>query len=321
MKTPRFWSCPYHPLALLLAPLGSVYAFVTSWRVRHARPYRAKVPVICIGNLTAGGTGKTPVSLAMADLLRQEGKNPFFLTRGYGGKIKNVLIDSDSKRRAEDVGDEPLLLAAHAPVVINPDRGQGARKAIQNGADCLIMDDGFQNPTLSKDVSFLIFDGAQGIGNGYAIPAGPLRERFPSGLARAQAAVILGEDKHHLAEKINLPVFYADVVELVPENNDSPVVAFAGIGRPQKFYDSLKKCGFQVIETYDFPDHHAYMRTELQTLIDRAAACGADLYTTSKDYVKIPTDMRKAFRVLEITVQWKDPKKLRDFLRTHGLIS
>lgn len=315
MKTPFFWT-EKNIISTLLMPLGWLYGSATKLRFMFKKTRKADVPVICVGNLTAGGTGKTPVSLSIAQILQNMGNKPFFLTRGYGGKIKNIQVDA-SIHTAKQVGDEPLLLADAAPTIVNPDRYQGAVLAVKNGADCLIMDDGFQNPGLFKDLSFLVFDGISGIGNGLCVPAGPLRESFDAGLKRAQALIILGEDRHCLAQRVNLPIFYGRIKEIEPQYNNRGVLAFAGIGRPQKLYDSLQKCGLKVIETIDFPDHHQYQRHELEQLIKRAAEKKLDIYTTSKDFVKIPQDMQNHFNVLSIKIDWQDEDALRRFIKQY----
>ena len=242
-------------------------------------------------------------------------ENPFFVSRGYGGKAQDILVDI-KKDKAEVVGDEPLLLAQRAPVVINADRYKAAQKAIENGADIIVMDDGFQNPVLYKDISFLVFDGEFGIGNGFGVPAGPMRESFSQGLKRAQAVIIIGEDKHNIATKLSaLPVFYAKVVNEPINPQHKKAIAFAGIGRPQKFYNSLKQCGVEIVETIDFPDHHQYSKDELENLILRAKEKKAQLYTTTKDYVKIPQELRPHFNVLQIKIKWQDEKSLETFLK------
>lgn len=313
MKTPAFWSEPNF-LSRLLKPLGTVYAFATRLRIGLGRPCKIGRPVVCIGNLTAGGTGKTPVAAAVAGLLQQAGKNPFFVSRGYGGTLKNIMVDKE-KHTASEVGDEPLLLARRAPVIVNPDRVAGAQKALRSGAEVIVMDDGFQNPGLYKDLSFLVFDGGFGIGNGLSVPAGPLRENFAAGLKRAHAAIILGEDKHNLSAKIaGIPIFRGSVVPVRPEVSDTDAVAFAGIGRPEKFYASMRELGFNLVETVDFPDHHRYTAVELNRLIDKARSKDALLFTTAKDFVKIPTQMQKYFRVLEIEIRWEDEAALSKFI-------
>ncbi len=312
MKTPAHWN-KRSLLSAILLPIGMLYSAVTSLRLKK-HPRKVSVPVICIGNLTAGGTGKTPTATAMAGLLRECGKKPAFVSRGYGGKLCGVMVDP-KRHRAADVGDEPLLLAREAPVSINSDRFAAALKAIENDADVLIMDDGFQNPGLFKDLSFLIFDGAFGIGNGLPVPAGPLRENFAIGLKRAQAVVIIGEDCHNLSEKIKeIPVFEARIVPELPTLVSDRVVAFAGIGRPEKFYNSLREKGIEPILTMDFPDHHFYTRQELEMLLQQARSQNAELITTAKDFVKIPPEMQPDFKVLEIKIEWEDKNKIRDFV-------
>lgn len=313
MKTPDFWKSK-NLLADILTPLGLIYGLATALRLRFKKSRKVPYPVICIGNLTAGGTGKTPVSVSIAALLQQAGKRPFFVTRGYGGKSRNIFADA-KKYNVRETGDEPLLLARQAPTVINPDRATGAELAIKNGADTIIMDDGFQNPGLYKDLSFLVFDGTTGIGNGKCIPAGPLRETFATGIKRAQAIIILGEDKHNLSARItDLPVFRGHIKALPPKIAPQNVIAFAGIGRPQKFYDSLQELGFSIIKTFDFGDHHFYTEDELQNLLHEAHYFNAELFTTAKDFVKIPNKLQKHFNVLEITVEWEDPQSLVDFV-------
>lgn len=312
MKTPSFWNS-VNLISNLLLPLGYIYAAATAHRVKKT-PRRVDKPVICIGNLTAGGTGKTPTALAIAEILQQNGRNPYFVSRGYGGKCKDLIVNPQIHTAAE-VGDEPLLLAQKAKVSINPERYLAACKAIADGADCIIMDDGFQNPTLYKDLSLLVFDGEAGIGNGRPVPAGPLRENFAKGLKRADAAIILGKDCHNLAAALSdLPIFYGQVTPVVPSAPLRPALAFAGIGRPEKFYNSLCECQVELRRRIDFPDHHFYTIDELQQLIDTAQQENLDLFTTGKDFVKIPALLRKHFRVLEIGIKWQNPDKLAQFI-------
>lgn len=313
MKTPGYWQ-KKGLYARLLLPAGILYSTATALRLKLKRPRKVSVPVICIGNLTAGGTGKTPTAAAIAALLKESGYKPAFVSRGYGGSLCGVTVDPQ-KHTAREVGDEPLLLAREAPVSINPDRFLAAQKATANGADVLIMDDGFQNPGLYKDLSFLIFDGAAGIGNGWPVPAGPLRENFAAGLKRAQAAVIIGEDRCNLSGRLKeLPVFKAKIVSELPALTSDKVIAFAGIGRPEKFYNSLREHGIEPIKTFDFPDHHFYDRQELEELLRQARTEKAELITTAKDFVKIPPQMQSLFKVLEIKIDWEDKDALRRFV-------
>ncbi len=312
MKTPTHWKS-INFLSVVLFPLGIVYGLVTALRLKLKTTHKVNAKIICVGNLTAGGTGKTPVCLSLAKMLQQNDKNPFFITRGYGGKDKNTLVTPSHK--AMEVGDEPLLLSQQAPTVVNPNRYQAALKAINHGADIIIMDDGFQNPSLYKDISLLVIDGNYGFGNGFCIPAGPLREFISSGLKRADAAIILGEDKHNLASILKpLPVFKGKVVADCNKITNRNIIAFAGIGHPSKFYQSLEECGFNILQNFDFPDHHFYNEKELLQIIEIAKNKNADIYTTSKDFVKIPIKLRPHFKVLEITVEWENSQAFYNFL-------
>ena len=279
------------------------------------KPKSVNKRVICIGNLTAGGTGKTPVAISVAKILKEYGYNPAFVSRGYGGVLQGVMVNSKI-HTAKDVGDEPLILAREAPVSINANRYLAAQKAIDNGADMIIMDDGYQNPGLKKDISIVVFDGGFGIGNGRPIPSGPMREYLETGLLRADAAMIIGDDLFNLSQKIKkIPVFYGRVEPIKPKKiTNKKVVAFAGIGRPEKFYKSLSEIGFDVMETFDFPDHHYYNTKELNNIIFKAQKYRADIYTTEKDFVKIPRELQANFKVLEIKINWGYDQKLKDFL-------
>ncbi len=313
MYTPTHWKNA-NLLSVLLYPLGCFYGLATALRLAFHKPRKVSVPVICVGNLTAGGTGKTPVSIALAELLQKNGRRPFFVTRGYGGNLQDIQVEPN-KHDAAQTGDEPLLLARQAPVIVNRHRFDGAQKAVSLGADAIIMDDGFQNPALHKDISFIVIDGEFGLGNGFCIPAGPLREFVSHGVKRAQAVIIVGPDKHNLAADFKIPVFHARIEPSRPVSKDNPrVIAFAGIGRPQKFYKSLADCGFEILKTFDFPDHHFYKETELLELIAQAKSLKAEIYTTSKDYVKIPASLRGNFKVLEIAVVWNEPDQLTQFI-------
>ncbi len=313
MKTPTYWKNK-NIISLLLWPFGCLYGLATATRLLLKTPHKVDSRVICVGNLTAGGTGKTPVSISLAAILQQNGQNPYFVSRGYGGKLKGLQVMPDI-HSAADVGDEPLLLARQAPVIINPDRYAGALMAEQEGANYIIMDDGFQNPSLYKDISFVVIDGNIGLGNGFCIPAGPLREFKELGLHRASAVMLIGEDTHDLAASFGrLPVFKGRIKPVSPSPLTYDVVAFAGIGRPEKFYQSLAGCGFNIVATRDFPDHHFYTEDELNQLIALGKQHKAPVYTTAKDFVKIPPHLQSKFKVLEITIEWENPSELADFI-------
>ena len=312
MKTPSFWQSK-GIIAHLLYPLGKIYALATKINLKLHTPQKVTIPVICIGNLTAGGSGKTPTAISIASILQDMGYHPFFFFFFYGGKLTNVLVDIN-RHTPEQVGDEPLLLAHQAPVIVNPDRFQGAQTALSHGADIIIMDDGFQNPKLYKDLSFLVFDGSIGYGNGYCVPAGPLREEVSQGIRRAQAMIIIGEDKKNLKSQISLPTFMGKITPKKPQISTSDVIAFAGIGRPEKFYLTLKELGYNLVETVDFPDHHFYSTKELESLITRAEEQNCELITTTKDFVKIPPNLQAKFHALEIEIKWQNKKELQEFI-------
>ena len=294
--------------------MGKLYGAATALRLKIKKPKKAEIPVICIGNITAGGTGKTPVAISIAKMLTTAMRHPIFVTRGYGGKLQNVLVNN-KKHTAQEVGDEPLLLSEQAPVVVNADRYAGAQLAVREGADVVIMDDGFQNPSLFKDLSFLVFDGHYGIGNGKIIPAGPLRETFEAGIRRADALIILGKDKHELAKRSKLPVFYGHTEPTQTTVGNTDVLAFAGIGHPQKFYHTLQQQGFNVVETIDFPDHHYYTKEEIEQILQKAKKLNAEVYTTGKDFVKIPSLYHNSINVLDIAVVWDKPEELLQFVQ------
>ncbi len=306
MREPAFWRTD-GALARLLAPLGRLYAWETARRLR--RPgWRAPVPVICIGNASAGGTGKTTVVLDIAARLLARHHSPALLTRGYGGSAGQRRIDlaHDTARTA---GDEPMLLAAVAPTFAGADRGLTARMAVDWGADCLVMDDGLQNPSLEKDLSLLVIDGAAGIGNGRVIPAGPLREPLAAAAARCQAAVLIGADDHGVAGMLGIPVLRAHL-ESPPDLAGQRVFAFAGIGRPEKFFATLRAAGAEVAGTRGFADHHGFSEREFAAVLAEAARLDAAPITTPKDAARLTPAQRAHVLVAPVLLVWDDPAAL-----------
>jgi tetraacyldisaccharide 4'-kinase len=317
MRAPEFWAHDTLP-ARLLAPLGEAYGLAGRLRRRLWRPVRAAVPVICVGNLVAGGAGKTPVVLALAAHLIEQGRRPHLLTRGYGGCRPGPLWVDPARHDAATVGDEALLLAEIAPTWCARDRVAGARTAAAAGADLLVMDDGFQNPSLHQDLTLLVVDGAFGFGNCRLLPAGPLRERIGSGLARASAVVQLGEDEVGLDALLpqGVPWLRARLCAGLdaPDLRRRRVVAFAGIGRPEKFFRSLADAGALLVGRHGFADHHRYRRREILALLAEAAAKEALCVTTAKDRVRVPADLRTSITILPATVSWQDPAALAQVL-------
>jgi tetraacyldisaccharide 4'-kinase len=293
--SPAFWWQARPSLAArLLAPLGRIYGAVTAARMDRKPRARPKIPVICIGNLVAGGSGKTPFALALASLLADAGERPVFLTRGYGGRLSGATpVQVDPRHHtAADVGDEALLLAGCGPTVICPDRVAGASIAETLGS-VILMDDGFQNPSLEKTVSLVLLDAASGIGNRQCLPAGPLRAPVARQLPHGHALVVVGkgagaEPVRSAAQARALPVFEARIEPCNGAMVDGlSVLAFSGIGRPEKFVESLTRAGATVVGQRFFGDHHTFREAEARQLLDAANAGGLTLVTTAKDHVRL----------------------------------
>jgi tetraacyldisaccharide 4'-kinase len=309
--TPEFWA-RRGPLSSLLLPLAWAYGAGAAARQAWTQPFRAAVPVICIGNLVAGGAGKTPVALSLAALLKARGHAVHILSRGYAGSLAGPVPVDRVRHSATDVGDEPLLLAAAAPTWVARDRVASAKAAIAAGAGVLLLDDGLQNPRLAKTLSLLVVDGGAGFGNGRVLPAGPLREPLAGGLARADLVVLMGDDEAGVAPLLQgKPVLRARLVaQNGPDFAGKPVVAFAGIGRPAKFFASLAATGARLIARHGFPDHHPYREEELSRLLAEAADTGASLVTTAKDRVRLAPEWRARIGVLTVAVAWDDAAAL-----------
>lgn len=311
MRTPEFWIGQSRLAGLMrraLAPASSLYAATVAYKVRHARPYRSTSKVVCVGNLTAGGTGKTPIAIALARMLVERDERPYFLTRGYGGREHGPLLVDPLQHCASDVGDEALLLAAAAPTIVARDRVAGARLAEAEGADVIIMDDGHQNFSLAKDLSLVVIDSEQGFGNGKVLPAGPLREPIQQGLARADAIVSVGKP---FVFRFRKPVLHARLVTHEDANLlGERVIAFAGIGRPQKFFQTLRQVGASVVATHAFADHHVYARSDLKRLHIQSKKTQARLITTEKDFLRLSPEQREGIRHLPVHAEFDDPAAL-----------
>lgn len=310
MLAPEFWAHDALP-ARLLGPVGEAYGMIGRLRRRLARPARAAVPVICIGNLVVGGAGKTPVALALAARLIARGRRPHLLTRGYGGRLAGPVRVDPARHDAAAVGDEALLLADTAPTWCARDRVRGAQAAVAAGADLLIMDDGYQNPWLHQDVRLLVVDG--NFGNCRLLPAGPLREPLGAGLARASAVVELGTDDAVFDRLLGRMIWLRAELRAGPDApalHDRRVVAFAGIGRPEKFFRSLTDAGALLVGRHAFADHHRYRRREVMALLAEAETDDALCVTTAKDRVRLPADLRASITIWPVVVSWGDPAAL-----------
>jgi tetraacyldisaccharide 4'-kinase len=312
LKTPAFWADKNSILAQALAPLGGMTAALTARRIKKSG-FAPGIPVICAGNAGAGGSGKTIVAL---DLLARLSGRPFALTRGYGGRLTGPVLVGPG-HSARDVGDEALLLAAVAPVIVARDRAAGARLALAEGAGAIVMDDGLQNPGLAKTLSLLVIDGGYGFGNFLLLPAGPLREPVAAAAARCQAAVLIGADVTGAVARLPaaLPVLRARLdAACAMDLAGLPVVAFAGIGRPDKFFTSVAGLGAVLAARVPFPDHHRYTERDARRLTELAGGLGARLVTSSKDFVKLPEALRALTAVVTVRLQWEDTAALQKLL-------
>lgn len=309
MNTPCFWYAPPGFLSSLLSPLGWLYEKNGQLLRTLKKPQHFPIPIISVGSVVCGGSGKTPTTIAIAHLLQKKGITVHFVTRGYKGDLQGPIKVSSS-HSPKDVGDEPLLLAEHAPTWVAKDRPSGVQKAIENGAQLVILDDGHQTYSLHKDVSFVVMNTLQGFGNGSVVPAGPLRETLEKGLQRADALISIGEGKFSTEGCL----FKAKTIPQSFSFSSNRVVAFCGLGFPQKFYKTLEDLGLTLPATKSFPDHHIYTNDELIDLQTLAKAHHAILITTRKDWVKIPSSWQKHLHVLDIETQFEDPEGVCDFV-------
>ena len=294
MRAPGFWSDPEALAGRLLAPLGALVGAVTLAKMRR-QGARAAVPVLCVGNPTVGGAGKTPAAQWLAARLAASGHRPAILARGYGGSLPGPVVVDPARHAPAEVGDEPLLHARHALTIVARDRVAGAALAVARGATVIVMDDGFQNPSLAKTRSLLVVDGAHGVGNGLVLPAGPLRAPLAPQLARADALLVIGpgeagDELAAMAARLGHKVMRGQL-EVEPEARawlqDRDVLAFCGIGRPAKFAETLGAAGVRNAVLRPFPDHPAYSDADAARLLAEAKATGLPLVTTEKDAVKL----------------------------------
>lgn len=310
MRAPAFWNNK-NSISTVLTPLSGIYRRCAEHKRNAVTPFKLPVTVICIGNAVAGGAGKTPTALAVGAMLKAQGVAAHFLTRGYKGKLAGPVQVDPNVHTAVDVGDEALLLAEILPTWVAHDRVAGGKAAAKAGAEFIVMDDGYQNPSLHKNIHLLVIDGAYGFGNECLLPAGPLREPAQEAVARANAVVIFGEDKKNVLRYVSpyVPLIHADLkpVYTVDFLRGKSVVAFAGIGRPAKFYQTLVDLGCNVIQMVPFPDHHNFTARDLGTLKTLAKKHDALLVTTKKDYVRLPVQMRIEVLPIQVEAQFQEP--------------
>jgi tetraacyldisaccharide 4'-kinase len=301
LTAPDFW-CKKNWVARSLYPLSYGYKLASSLSYAMQSVFATQIPskVICVGNITVGGGGKTPLSMWLAEMVIKKGSKPFFLTRGYKGSIEVPVVVDNTRHLSSEVGDEALLLANIAPVVVAKNRILGAKEAINSGAEIIIMDDGYQNCSIKKDLSLLVIDREYGLGNGYLIPAGPLREPLHKAIKKADAVIVTGNKtsccnlRSELYKKCGKNIIHSFIGLKFPQDFDfyGNYIAFAGIAQPQKFFRSLINQGIKLAETFSFPDHYAYDEAELIYLIEHARTQKAFLLTTEKDMMRIPHNLR-----------------------------
>ena len=325
MQAPKFWYRSRSWQAILLSPLGVLYAWATARRQKNARPTQIDIPVICIGNLNVGGTGKTPTTIAIAQMLTSRGIAVHIVSRGYGGSLQAVTQVDPRSHTADETGDEPLLMAAFAPTWVANERVEGARAAQNAGADVILLDDGFQDPSLTKDLAIVVVDAARGFGNGRCLPAGPLREPVHVGLKRADAVISIGEPEAQSqfrersadqAGRIAHLTASLKPIEMGMPWAEGRYLAFAGIGDPEKFFATLRGLGAPLVRTVALDDHQKLARPMIQRLMKEAQSMNAQLVTTEKDAARLPADLRSGTLSLPVRLEFDAAHALETLLET-----
>ena len=332
VRAPDFWWSANSVCARMLHPAALIYGAVSGRKMQRRPDYVSMLPVICVGNFVAGGAGKTPVALALAEVLACAGKRPGFLSRGYGGSAKGPIVVDPLHHSAAEVGDEPLLLAKRALTLVAKDRIVGARALERSEIDGIILDDGFQNPGLKKSQSWIVVDGAVGVGNGRCIPAGPLRAPLERQLPQADMVVIMGDGPggDALAKICARAGITTIGASLTPSFDvglrDRQLLAYCGIGRPEKFFNTLSEAGMHVSKQVAFADHHVISESEARDLLSQARSANAVPVTTEKDFVRMKhatgpaqKDLVAASHIIRVTCRFDNEVLIqRKLLKAYG---
>lgn len=330
MKQPDFWRhSNQHPgwQAHLLRPVSWLITQASKRRARRDAEFIADIPVICVGNINIGGSGKTPTAIAIAQRLLSRGFEPHFVSRGYGGQLHGPVRVDEQSHNAADVGDEPLLLAAFAPTWISKDRAAGVAAAQKAGAHAIILDDGYQNPSVGKDISIVVVDAGVGFGNGLVFPAGPLRERISDGLKRADVMLTIGPDRAQKQfnetwpQLVDVPKVRGELVPLETgmDWRGLRVMAFAGIGHPEKFFETLKNLGANLVGAQTLDDHQPYSPAMISRLGQQAQRLDAQLVTTEKDAARLPAEFLSQVLSLVVRLEIEDWSQIDALLHANGL--
>jgi len=323
IKTPHFWT-ELSWQSVILFPVSYIWRFGHYAQQKILNTKETEIPVICVGNLTVGGSGKTPVVITLCRFLSGIGKSTSILTRGFGGKEKGPIFVSTNLHQSLDVGDEPLMMAHSLDVCVSRNRPLGANHILDKKKyDCIVMDDGLQNPTLKKDLNIAVFDGKFGIGNGFLLPAGPMRQKLEVGIQNIDLVIFNGKDETGLKQKIppHIPIFTGELQpdeEIVEKMKNRRVYGFAGIGNPSRFFKTLNNIGADLVGEAHFADHHPYTDADLTQLYEEAMQSGAELVTTQKDWMRLPTDWRDRVLTVPVRIHFSadDTIKIVSFLET-----
>ena len=323
IKTPHFWT-ELSWQSVILFPVSYIWRFGHYAQQKILNTKETEIPVICVGNLTVGGSGKTPVVITLCRFLSGIGKSTSILTRGFGGKEKGPIFVSTNLHQSLDVGDEPLMMAHSLDVCVSRNRPLGANHILDKKKyDCIVMDDGLQNPTLKKDLNIAVFDGKFGIGNGFLLPAGPMRQKLEVGIQNIDLVIFNGKDETGLGQKIppHIPIFTGELQpdeEIVEKMKNRRVYGFAGIGNPSRFFKTLNNIGADLVGEAHFADHHPYTDADLTQLYEEAMQSGAELVTAQKDWMRLPSDWRDRVLTVPVRIHFSadDTIKIVSFLET-----